>query len=662
MKKKIKKIIKSILPKKVIRKIKKINENYYRQHNNYSKKDRYIYLLKYYFKYKIYTKESKLLNSIKIYINNSYVYGIDYYKKLDSTNSVFGNNSIDYSKVLNYSLNDFSNMTDNNEIKELINDLNEYIDRIILKLKKSNNTNKEELIGYFENIKNKKCGCFNEALQRILFYNQLLWQFGHNLNGFGRLDKILEQYYTNDIDNKIITKEQAKEYLKEFCLLVNRDYIFKSLSLIGDTGQLIIIGGKEIDGSYFYNDLTEIFIEVIEEIQKPDPKLLLRVSKKIPMNLLEKAIKCISTGVGSPLLSNDEQVIDNLIKFGYDKEDAYNYSASACWEPLIAGKSLDPNNICSINFLKPFNDLFNNENIDNYKYNDIEKKYFIYLEKYLDNVVNQINEIKFEKSNLVSMLVDDCLKNNKDISEGGAKYNNYGFTSVGMSNVVNSLLNIKKFVYEDKIISLDELNKERLYNFQNETILNTLKNNKLKYGKDEEEVIKLTNKITKKTSDILKTKKTRFNGQFKFGLSSPGYIALAFEANASFDGRKSYEPYSVHISAMDSSYIELIQFASKLDYSDNRFNGNVIDYFVAPSFIENNLEKFTKFIYKSIENGFFQMQMNIVSSDILIKAKENPKLYPNLIVRVWGFSAYFNELPEEYQDLLIERALKSEQR
>lgn len=657
----MKKVLKKIIPKQVRKKIRYILSDFSKFHSNASKKEKLLFLIKNYFKYKIYSDESKMLNKVNIYINDTFVYGLDYYKKMYFENIVIGNNSINYSKILVNSLDDFKSISQNNDIKKFIDSLKKYVDRIIVKLSLEKEKN-EELITYFEKIKNDKCEHFKEALQRILFYNQLLWQFGHNLNGLGRLDKILEEYYINDINSGLLSKDDAKKNLNDFCLLLNKDYIFKSATLFGDTGQLIVIGGKELDGSYFYNDITEMLIEIIGEINRPDPKLLLRVSKNMPTDLLKKAIKCISTGVGSPLLSNDEQVIEKLIKFGYDKEDAYNYASSACWEPLIPGKSLDPNNINCINFLKPFNELFNNNDVSNYSYNEIELKYFENLKKYLNELINNTNEAKFDKSKLLSILINDCLEKNLDISKGGAKYNNFGFTSVGMSNVVNSLLNLKKYVFEDKIFNLDELNKERLNNYPDEKIINILKSNDLKYGKDDTDTISLTNKITDFTSKVLSNSINPFNGKYKFGLSSPNYITLSSETNASFDGRKSYEPYSVHISSMSGSYIDLIQFASKLDYSGNRFNGNVIDYIVAPSFIDDNIDKFTKLIYKSIENGFFQMQMNIVSSAILIKAKNNPKLYPNLIVRVWGFSAYFNELPEEYKELLIERAIKSEQR
>ena len=130
----------------------------------------------------------------------------------------------------------------------------------------------------------------------------------------------------------------------------------------------------------------------------------------------------------------------------------------------------------------------------------------------------------------------------------------------------------------------------------------------------------------------------------------------------SFDGRSNGDPFGVHISSDKASlaYTELIQFASKLRYDGHRFNGNVIDFMVAPSFIENNFDKMVDFLMLSIDLGFFQMQMNVVSSETLIKAKANPKDYEGLIVRVWGFSAYFNDLPLAYKDLLIERALKNE--
>ena len=99
-----------------------------------------------------------------------------------------------------------------------------------------------------------------------------------------------------------------------------------------------------------------------------------------------------------------------------------------------------------------------------------------------------------------------------------------------------------------------------------------------------------------------------------------------------------------------------------MNYGKSRFNGNVVDFMVSPDFIHHNWEKFVDFLILSVKAGFFEMQMNVVSSKQLLGAREHPESFPNLIVRVWGFSAYFKDLPEEYKDVLIERALKNEQR
>ena len=105
---------------------------------------------------------------------------------------------------------------------------------------------------------------------------------------------------------------------------------------------------------------------------------------------------------------------------------------------------------------------------------------------------------------------------------------------------------------------------------------------------------------------------------------------------------------------------ELCNFASKLNYGKHGFNGNVVDFTMTPTFVRDNLEKFTQLMKGSINAGVFQMQMNVIDSRTLIEAKKNPAKFPNLIVRVWGFSAYFKDLPYEYQDYVIERALKNE--
>ena len=147
----------------------------------------------------------------------------------------------------------------------------------------------------------------------------------------------------------------------------------------------------------------------------------------------------------------------------------------------------------------------------------------------------------------------------------------------------------------------------------------------------------------------------------KTGLSGSSYLDSARNFGASFNGRRAGEPFTVHISNEDNNgFTEIINFASELNYDGGRLNGDVVDLMVSPDFIHNNWDKFVDFLILSIKKGFFEMQMNVVSSQTLIEARKNPEKFPNLIVRVWGFSAYFKDLPGEYQNVLIKRTLKNE--
>ena len=634
------------------------------------------------------TQIKNLFRKVDIHIPKSgFIFFLDEFKNLSEEGHIIDNISIDYSRVLKTSVYEYNELyfhpksgrgfardLSSDFIKNQLDALDGIellIYRIIKKLRNSNHKDRAKFARYFENMIDKPAEHFEEALQRILFYNQLLWQTGHGLNGLGRLDKILEDYYFDDLNSGFITQEDAYDLIKSFLKTLHTYYWYKSAALMGDTGQVIILGGKyddEYGEYYFYNDLTYMFIQAIKELQLPDPKVLLRVSDETPRDLIELSLETINTGIGSPLFSNDEIVIDKMIEFGYDKEDANNYVVSACWEPSAVGKGFEQNNINFISFLKPLNEIFDGETeqfLDNIlSFDELFNSYKYYLKKDADELIAILDDIEWNNDPMLSLFIDDCNDRNMDISQGGAKYNHYGITTVGLANTVNSLYALKKLVFEERKYSLNELNKIRKNNFKkdkHQSVLNDLKNVSPRFGMDDEDILDISQEIVQFLEDCFKDYTNKFGGKIKFGLSAPSYISAGAEISASFDGRKAGEPLSTHISLdTNKDFTEVLRFASKLDYGGAKFNGNVVDLMLSPNFIKNHSDKFTDFIYSSIKLGFFQMQMNVVDSKTLIEAKENPESHPNLIVRVWGFSAYFNDLPEEYQDLLISRALKNE--
>ena len=598
--------------------------------------------------------------SINIDVGSRFVYSIDTHKTIAVPGNILSNFTLAYDKVVHGSFCELYEAAKGDdtygvEATLVFEGVSSLVNRTVEELKSSSHSDKDKLISYFERILNCPAEHFDEALQRILFFNQVLWQTRHRLNGLGRLDKMLGDLYERDLADGFINETKAHELIYDFLNQLSKNPEFKSDALMGDIGQIIILGGLEPDGTYFANSLTSIFLKEQAKLAKPDPKTFLRVSTKMPEDLLRTAVECLKSKTGSPLFSNDDIVIPSLISFGVDDADAYEYCVSACWEPLVVGKSLAQNNIAVFDFFDALDEVLN-EGADSYE--ELVDKYIERNQVKFKEFLSGVDAIKWAKDPLVSLFTDGASDKRTDISEGSSKYKNYGITTVAISNVVDSLLNIKSLVFDDGKYSLSDLNKIRLQNYEgSDDIRKALKKH---YGHDEEETISLVKKISSSVSSVASEYKNPLGGTVKFGLSSPGYNILSKKKAADVSGRKAGMPYNTHISCLDAGYTEVVNFAGKLDYSNQRFNGNVVDFFTSPLFIENNLDKFTTFMAGAIKTGFFQMQMNVLDSKTLIDAKANPDKYAGLIVRVWGFSAYFNELPESYKDLLIERAIAAE--
>lgn len=608
-----------------------------------------------------------ICQNIEIRISDhSFVYFIDENYVMDTTKGYrYENLTPAYDKILSFGLEQMKYETLENDFCKSYNLVLENIavlaDRIIDALSCIDGT--EEKLEWFQNIKSKPAEGFMEAIQRMLFINQIFWQMDHRLTGLGAWDTFLYPYYKKDIENGILTRTQVLGILEEVYVILHGDYVYKSNVLMGDTGQIFVLGRSDVNGNYLYNDLTYLFIEAMKNVHLPEPKCLLRVNKNTPRDLLELSLETIATGVGAPLLSNDDVVLPALMEFGIDPDDACEYTTSACWEPLIGGKSTSLNNMTVLNYLKALDNLFKRERLEDLKtFDEFVDKYLVYLRRNINAVKRVIQPHRFQYNPLLSVFMKDCFENKKDVSEGGARYHNVGITSVAMGNLIDSLMNIKELVYESGRFSLYQVKQMLILNYKGyENIYKELNNKKSKYGVDDADIISLVNRITKCVSDEIKDWRSYLGGKMKVGLSGSAYIDAARNFGASFDGRKEGEPFTVHISNEDcNGFTEIISFASELNYKGSLFNGNVVDLMLSPDFIHNNLDKFVTLLQMSIKAGFFEMQMNVVSSEMLLEARKDPDKFPNLIVRVWGFSAYFKDLPDEYKDVLIRRAHNNE--
>lgn len=600
---------------------------------------------------------------IKFCNSNYFAYSVDVYKSWKIHNRQMANCSVDYSLLVDSSL-DALYMNASwgeyaNENNEVIKNLERYFYRMQRGVKYSNLKNKENILRWLGRIKAEKAASLEEALQRVLFVNQLMWQTRHIQIGLGRLDLLLEKFLEDNMSD-----EYLDNVFCDFLSTLHNYYWMKSEEMPGDTGQIIILSGMDTKENLICNRITYSIIRSVKKCQLPDPKVLLRVTKDTPKDLWKLAIDCISTGIGSPLIANDDIIVNKLIDFGYESEDARNYTTSACWE-LIPGNSCEQNNIGVFDWAIPFDLIGKKENLDALDtWDKFIWKYSIHLCAHVNFMAHLTDYIVWEKDPLMSFFSASCRYHRKDISEGGCKYNNYGILSVGLANSINSLVNIRKYVYQEKRFSIKEIYVMRNKNFVgHEEVYELLKNSEKHFGDDDEkeDVIGLTNWLIRRVDESIEDFSNSLGGKMKFGLSSPGYIIMGKNNAATFDGRRDGESYSIHISADENQHVTgLLNFAAKLDYGKHGFNGNVVDFTMSPMFIKDNKDKFVALMQGSIVSGVFQIQMNVIDSKTLIEARESPEKFPNLIVRVWGFSAYFKDLPIEYQDYVIERAIKNE--
>lgn len=597
-----------------------------------------------------------------------FIYFIDENYVMDTTRGYRCENLTPaYNKILEKGLRQMKYPEDINEkfcrdYNSVIDSMIFLVDRILEEMRKEENQYKCQ-IRWFENLKEKPAAGFEEAIQRMLFVNQLFWQTDHRLTGLGAWDTFLIPFYEDETARGLLTKEKTLDILKELFDILHRNFKFKSNVLMGDSGQIFVLGRTDENGAYICNDLTYLFIDAMREVQLPEPKCLLRVNRNTPKKLIECSLTSIATGIGAPLFANDDIIIPRLIEFGISPDDARQYTTSACWEPLIGGKSTSMNNMSVLNFMRAFDNLLKREPLERIQdFNALVDTYLVYLRRNMRAVKRAVSRHRIQYNPLLSIFMDDCYKNKKDISWGGARYHHIGITSVAMGNVVNALFAIRDLVFDKKEYSLTDVKKAVILNFSGyEVLQKKLKDMPSRYGMDNAEVIGLVNRITECAAKETENFRSYLGGKLKFGLSGSAYLDAAKGFGASFDGRNADEPFIVHISNEgNSGFTEIINFASQMNYTNNRFNGNVVDLMVSPNFINDNWEKFVEFLMMSIRRGFFEMQMNVVSSQTLIEAKEHPEQFPNLIVRVWGFSAYFKDLPDDYKNVLIERAQKSE--
>ena len=498
---------------------------------------------------------------------------------------------------------------------------------------------------------------FREAVQSVWFI-QLILQIesnGHSLS-YGRFDQYMYPYYMKDINEGKITKEDALELLT--CLWIKTLTINKvrsqshTLSSAGSPMyQNVTIGGQTTDKKDAVNELSFVVLQSVAQTRLTQPNLTVRYHANIDKHFFDECIEVMKLGFGMPALNNDEIIIPSFINWGVKEEDAYNYSAIGCVETAVPGKWGSRCEDLLAAWDKTVREM---------------TRYSVIVENAIDKASERdVPDV------LCSALTDDCIGRGKTIKEGGAVYDFISGLQVGIANMADSLAAIKKLVYEEKKITKEQLWNAILDDFQseeNKKIQEMLINDVPKYGNDDDYVDQLVVEAYDSYLDeIKKYPNTRYHrgpiGGIRYGGTSSisANVGQGMGTIATPDGRNAFEPLAEGSSpahnADKNGPTAVFKTVAKLP-TEKITGGVLLNQKMTPQMLstEENKQKLEMLI-RTFFNRLhgYHVQYNIVSRETLIDAQKHPEKHKDLIVRVAGYSAFFNVLSKKTQDDIIGR-------
>lgn len=520
-----------------------------------------------------------------------------------------------------------------------------------------------------ENLSENAPSNLFEAMQTMIIYYVMQQMFdGTVLRSLGRVDDLLYPFYEKD-------KDGAEEILIDF---------FNELAKFEATANMpVTLCGSGENGDMVYNELSLKILEAYIKTSSNHIKLHILWRSDMPHIILKTALDAIRQGSNSIVLMNDTQIIKALIKQGAEINDANYYHVVGCYE---CGAREETTCSCNarVNLVKAVEyalnggvDMLSGDRIgfanngDFTTFEEFKKEVFRQLYNLCEKAMHitdvfEANYKYYHCAPVLSATYNSALSKGKDIyCANGAKYNNSSLNALGIATFADSLYAIKKLVFDDKRFTLAEFTEILKNNWaDNETLRLQVKNRFKKYGNGEAEV----DSIAAETVDFLyknvSGKPNAKGGVYRLGLFSIDWrIGFGMKTNASADGRKTGEPLSQNTGATFGAERNGITAhfisAAKLD-STKTPNGHILDIDLHSSAVEdeNGLNNFMGALLGYFSIGGYAVHFNVLDTRVLIDAKENPDLYPNLQVRLCGWNVLFNSLKESEKEEFILRSKK----
>ena len=502
----------------------------------------------------------------------------------------------------------------------------------------------------------------------------------------GHIDRHFYPYYKKSLEAGLLDKESAKELLCAWWIKYNNHPAPAKYGVSAlESGTYndfvnISLGGITKDGRDAVNDLSYIFLEILDEIEFIQPQVHVLLSRMNPEHFLKEACKVIRKGRGFPAMFNAEVLIEQQLRVGKTISDARGGGICGCVETTCYGKEAAPL-IGYINIAKIL-ELALQNGYDTRVNKQVgpktgEAKDFKSYEALMEAFKKQARYIidtklrgsqyliqmfaKYVPQPFLSVLIEGCVESGKDYNGGGPKYNVSILPGVGIGTVTDSLSAIKKHVFDENTYSMGEVIGALNADWQeNERMRLTFANKTPRYGNDNDYSDSIMKEVSDFFIDTVDGIKDSRGGTYRMNmLPTTCHMYFGEVTGATCDGRRAGKPLSEGISPVQGADLSgptaSLKSAAKMDHS--RTLGTLLNMKFLPDVLKGDtgIRKLASLIRTYFTYGGHHIQFNVCDANTLLLAQQTPDDYNDLIVRVAGYSDYFNVIGENLQDEIIQR-------
>ena len=511
------------------------------------------------------------------------------------------------------------------------------------------------------------------------------------LNGWdsmnpGHIDQHLYPFYEKGVKEGTLTRDKAKELLSCLWIKFNNQPAPPKVGITAkESGTYndftnINIGGIDRDGNPVANEISYMVLEVQEELHELQPGLSIHIAHNTPDEFLLEGCKVIRQGNGYPSVFNPDTYVQELVRQGKTLEDAREGGCSGCIEVGAFGKEaylltgyLNTPKILEItlhNGIDPeTGKKVGIETGDPREFKTYEElydawhkqmTYFVNLKLAVNNYIERMFTL-YAPATFLSLFIDDCIARGKDYSSGGARYNTTYIQCTGLGTITDSLSVLKKQVFEDKKYTMDEIIKACDADFEGlEKMRQYIRNHTPFFGNDDEYADTIAVRVFNDLCDAIEGKPNTRGGKTQLNmLSTTCHNYFGSVLGATPNGRKAHFAISDGTSASHGADVNgpsaLVRSLGKLDQV--RSGGTLLNVRFVPALLkrEQDLRKFSDLIREYFKLGGHHIQFNIVDTQTLLDAQANPDKYKGLLVRMAGYSDYFNDMNTQLQNDVIAR-------